>query len=97
LSNAAGAIPIRDAVHPGWQPVGPVEWRTKVKAKQPEQPDKKEAIQWESVHLCPKCGHALNLEETDLEAVTTGIATCPKCEWAAPINLKIVQEEKPGE
>ncbi len=52
---------------------------------------------WESDHLCPKCDHALNLEDADLEAVTTGIATCPKCEWAGPINLKIVQEEKPRE
>jgi ribosomal protein L37AE/L43A len=54
--------------------------------------------QWESVHLCPKCGHPLDLEEMDLEAVTTGIATCPKCDWASPINLKIVQivqEDKP--
>ena len=51
--------------------------------------------QWESVHLCPKCGHALNLEQTDLEAVTSGIVTCPKCDWSSPINLKIVSEDKP--
>ena len=51
--------------------------------------------QWESVHLCPKCGHALNLELTDLEAVTSGIVTCPKCDWSSPINLKIVSEDKP--
>jgi ribosomal protein L37AE/L43A len=50
---------------------------------------------WESVHLCPKCGHSLNLEEIELEAVTTGIATCPKCDWSSPINLKIVQDNKP--
>lgn len=51
--------------------------------------------QWESVHLCRKCGHALNIELTDLEAVTSGIATCPKCDWSSPINLKIVPEDKP--
>jgi ssDNA-binding Zn-finger/Zn-ribbon topoisomerase 1 len=59
-----------------------------------EKPDKSDSMQWESVHLCPKCGHALNLEKTDLDAVTSGIATCPKCEWPGPINLKIVQDEK---
>jgi ssDNA-binding Zn-finger/Zn-ribbon topoisomerase 1 len=62
---------------------------------EPEHPETNRQKHWESVHLCPKCGHALNLEEADLETVTTGIATCPKCEWAGPINLKIVQEEKP--
>ena len=50
--------------------------------------------QWESVHLCPKCGQPLNLENIDLEAATTGIATCPKCDWSSPINLKIVSEDK---
>jgi hypothetical protein len=29
--------------------------------------------QWESVHVCPRYGHVINLEELDLRAITTGI------------------------
>jgi hypothetical protein len=32
---------------------------------------------WESVHVCPRCGHVINLAELDLRAITTGIVTCP--------------------
>ncbi len=27
---------------------------------------------WESVHICPKCGFALNLSEIDMRTITTG-------------------------
>jgi uncharacterized protein YbaR (Trm112 family) len=62
--------------------------------KNPPEPPADSKKHWESVHLCPRCGHTLNLDETDLEAVTTGIATCPKCEWSSPINLRIVPKDK---
>jgi len=46
--------------------------------------------QWESVHVCPKCGHFINLSEIDLRTVTTGIVDCPRCEWVGQIEIQIV-------
>lgn len=48
---------------------------------------------WESVHVCPKCGYKINLSETDLKAVTTGIVSCPECGRAGPIEIQIVDGE----
>lgn len=45
---------------------------------------------WESVHICPHCAHALNLEEIDLRAITTGIVECPKCFWQGPIQIGVI-------
>src|SRR5258708_7123393 len=36
---------------------------------------KEDGQSWESVHVCPNCGHAINLAELDLRAITTGIVT----------------------
>ncbi len=51
--------------------------------------DSTENAQWESVHICPRCGHALNLAEIDLKTITTGIVECPKCHWEGPIEIKV--------
>lgn len=46
--------------------------------------------QWRSATVCPKCRYALDLENLDLLAITTGMATCPKCGWTGYIDIEIV-------
>ena len=53
----------------------------------PDNPTAK--AQWESVHICPRCGHALNLEDIDLRTITTGIVECPKCHWEGPVEIRV--------
>ena len=53
-------------------------------------------IRWESSHVCPRCGSATNLAEIDLRAITTGIVTCPKCDWSGPIEVRIVDADELG-
>lgn len=50
------------------------------------------AESWESVHVCPICGHVINLAEFDMRAITTGIANCPSCEWSGQIEIQVVEE-----
>lgn len=45
--------------------------------------------QWESVHICPRCGHILRLEDVDLRTITTGIVECPKCLWEGPVEIQV--------
>ena len=45
---------------------------------------------WKSVHVCPNCGLAIDLAELDMTAVTTGILTCPRCEWSGRIEITVV-------
>lgn len=52
------------------------------------------SVRLESVHMCPKCGHSLNLEKIDLKAITTGIVECPNCGLSGPIEIKIVDENQ---
>lgn len=52
---------------------------------------------WESVHVCPKCGYALNLAAIDLGAITTGIVDCPNCDWSGAIEIQIVESDRTGE
>jgi len=47
---------------------------------------------WESVHVCPNCGHIINLSELDMKAITTGIVTCPNCDWSGQIEIQIVDQ-----
>jgi hypothetical protein len=47
---------------------------------------------WESVHVCPNCGFIINLAELDLQAVTTGIVTCPSCAWSGQIEIQVVNQ-----
>jgi predicted RNA-binding Zn-ribbon protein involved in translation (DUF1610 family) len=51
-----------------------------------------EGQSWESVHVCPNCGHVINLAELDLRAITTGIVTCPSCDWSGPIEIQIIDQ-----
>jgi hypothetical protein len=64
----------------------------------PEQQGASVQKNWESVHVCPKCGHILNLALIDLKAITTGIVDCPKRDWSGPIEIQIVDtaEETAG-
>lgn len=50
--------------------------------------------EWQSATICPKCGHVLDLEELDLLAITTGMATCPRCGWAGYIDIQIVEKKE---
>jgi transcription elongation factor Elf1 len=47
---------------------------------------------WESVHVCTRCGHVINLAELDLRAITTGIVTCPSCDWSGQIEIQVVEQ-----
>jgi predicted RNA-binding Zn-ribbon protein involved in translation (DUF1610 family) len=54
---------------------------------------------WESAHVCPNCGHVINLAELDMQALTTGIVTCPSCDWSGQIEIQVVDHmprKKPG-
>ena len=45
--------------------------------------------QWESVHICPRCGHILSLEAIDLRTITTGLVECPNCHWEGPVEIQV--------
>jgi len=45
---------------------------------------------WVSVHQCPSCNYSVDLGALDLLAVTSGVVSCPKCEWAGRINISVV-------
>jgi transcription elongation factor Elf1 len=51
-----------------------------------------EGQSWESVHVCPSCGHVANLAELDMQAITTGIVTCPDCGWSGQIEIQVVDQ-----
>jgi predicted RNA-binding Zn-ribbon protein involved in translation (DUF1610 family) len=53
-----------------------------------------ESESWESVHICPKCGHVINLADIDLKAIATEIVECPRCEWIGPIEIEIADPEQ---
>lgn len=40
----------------------------------------------------PKCGHVVNLDETDLRVIATGMITCPNCTWLGPVRIKILEQ-----
>jgi predicted RNA-binding Zn-ribbon protein involved in translation (DUF1610 family) len=50
--------------------------------------------EWQSVHKCPKCGHVVNLDETDLQVISTGMISCPTCGWFGPVRIKIMEQEQ---
>lgn len=45
---------------------------------------------WVSVHQCPNCHHSVDLGALDLGSVTSGVVSCPKCEWAGRIEIRVV-------
>jgi predicted RNA-binding Zn-ribbon protein involved in translation (DUF1610 family) len=56
--------------------------------------DGENRVQWESVHKCPKCGHLVNLDETNLRVISTGMIHCPNCNWFGPVHIKIASQEE---
>jgi len=62
----------------------------------PESSGESERKHWESVHTCPNCGYVINLENIDLRTMTTGIISCPKCDWSGSIEIEII-EKRPTE
>ena len=54
--------------------------------------DSRERRHWESVHVCRNCGHIINLAELDLRAITTGIVTCPGCDWSGQIEIQVIDQ-----
>jgi ribosomal protein L37AE/L43A len=60
------------------------------------QPDADDSKQWESVHVCPQCGHVIRLKDIGLPETSTGIIACPECDWSGSIEIEII-EKKPKE
>jgi ssDNA-binding Zn-finger/Zn-ribbon topoisomerase 1 len=58
--------------------------------------DKENKRQWESAHVCPQCGFPIDLKDIGLTEATTGLITCPKCDWSGQIAIEII-EKKPNE
>ncbi|AXC12279.1 hypothetical protein ACPOL_2977 [Acidisarcina polymorpha] len=54
--------------------------------------DSRERQHRESVHVCPNCGLIINLAELDLRAITTGIVSCPNCDWSGQIEIQIIDQ-----
>jgi ssDNA-binding Zn-finger/Zn-ribbon topoisomerase 1 len=46
-----------------------------------------------SAHVCPCCGFAIDLKDLGLRGSTTGLVTCPKCEWSGPVTIVTVPRE----
>jgi hypothetical protein len=36
----------------------------------------------------------IDLANIDLKAITTGMLTCPKCDWSGPIGIEIVDADR---
>lgn len=58
-----------------------------------EEPNNNRKTPKVSVHICPQCSFAINLRDLGLPGGTTGFATCPKCDWSSPIEIKIIDKE----
>jgi hypothetical protein len=43
------------------------------------------------VHVCPECGLAIELKDIGLPEATTGLITCPKCDWSGRIEIEIIE------
>jgi predicted RNA-binding Zn-ribbon protein involved in translation (DUF1610 family) len=46
-----------------------------------------------SAHVCPQCGFSTNLRDLGLRGGTTGLVTCPQCDWSGPIEIQIIEKE----
>lgn len=57
------------------------------------QPEKGPRKLKKSVHRCPKCAFEIDLKDLGLRRSTTGLVTCPKCEWSGPVNIGIAEKE----
>jgi hypothetical protein len=59
----------------------------------PQQPDKESKRQWASAHVCPQCEFPIDLKNIGLTEATTGLITCPKCDWAGQITIEIIEKK----
>jgi hypothetical protein len=46
-----------------------------------------------SAHVCPRCGFSIDLKDIGLRVGTTGLVTCPRCDWSGPVEIHIVDME----
>jgi predicted RNA-binding Zn-ribbon protein involved in translation (DUF1610 family) len=58
--------------------------------QQPGEDGKKPKI---SAHVCPRCGFSIDLKDIGLRVGTTGLLTCPKCDWSGPVEIQIVDKD----
>jgi Sigma-70 region 2 len=49
---------------------------------------------WESAHVCPSCEYVIPLADLDMGAVTTGIVSCPRCDWSGRIEIRVVNANR---
>jgi predicted RNA-binding Zn-ribbon protein involved in translation (DUF1610 family) len=59
-------------------------------AQQPGKDGKKAKA---SAHVCPRCGFSIDLKDIGLRGATTGLITCPKCDWSGPAEIQIVDTD----
>jgi ribosomal protein L37AE/L43A len=57
----------------------------------PQKPNEDSKRKLNSAHVCPQCGFRINIAEIGLRESTTGIVTCPKCDWSGQIVIQIVE------
>jgi hypothetical protein len=43
--------------------------------------------------VCPECGLSIELKDIGLTEVTTGLITCPKCDWSGQIEIEIIEKK----
>jgi predicted RNA-binding Zn-ribbon protein involved in translation (DUF1610 family) len=60
------------------------------------QPSNENVKQPESAHVCPQCGTPILIEDIGLRETTSGIVTCPKCDWSGKIDIRIVRDHTAG-
>lgn len=61
------------------------------------QPSKDTLKPPENAHVCPKCGTPILIENLGLREATTGILTCPKCDWSGKIDIQVVRNQSADE
>jgi ssDNA-binding Zn-finger/Zn-ribbon topoisomerase 1 len=59
----------------------------------PPNPEKENKRAMISAHVCPRCGFPIDLEELGLRGGTTGLVTCPKCDWSGPVEIRIINKK----
>lgn len=52
--------------------------------------------QLESAHVCPGCATPILIENIGLRETTTGIVTCPKCDWSGKIDIRVLRIDPGG-
>jgi hypothetical protein len=42
--------------------------------------------------VCPECGFSIELKNIGLTEATTGLITCPECDWSGKIEIDIIEK-----